>query len=180
MTLPTDRYLQSGSGEVLDAGAGSGRAAVGVLLARPKTTVTALDIYSGYWGIDDNTPARFMKNAATAGAAARAQARTGDMRKMPFNDASFDAVISSYAIDHLGRDGRMNALHEVARVLKSHGEFLLAIVNADWWTWLVSPPMAHHFRPDAARWRAQLEEAGFAVEEEGRQPVTLYWLARKK
>ena len=180
MTLPTDRYLQSGSGDVLDAGAGSGRAAVGVLLARPKTTVTALDIYSGYWGIDDNTPARFMKNAATAGAAARAQARTGDMRKMPFNDGSFDAVISSYAIDHLGRDGRMNALHEVARVLKSHGEFLLAIVNADWWTWLVSPPMAHHFRPDAARWRAQLEEAGFAVEEEGRQPVTLYWLARKK
>jgi hypothetical protein len=40
--------------------------------------------------------------------------------------------------------------------------------------------MAHHFRPDAARWRAQLEEAGFAVEEEGHQPVTLYWLARKK
>jgi len=44
----------------------------------------------------------------------------------------------------------------------------------------VSPPMAHHFRPDAARWRAQLDDAGFTVEEEGNQPVTLYWLARKK
>ena len=41
-------------------------------------------------------------------------------------------------------------------------------------------PMAHHFRPDAARWRAQLDDAGFTVEEEGNQPVTLYWLARKK
>ena len=39
--------------------------------------------------------------------------------------------------------------------------------------------MAHHFRPDAARWRAELHGAGFDVEEEGHQPVTLYWLARK-
>ena len=180
MTVPTDRFLQAGAAHVLDAGAGSGRAAVGVLLERPDATVTALDIYKGYWGIDENTPARFMKNAQVAGAAHRAEARTGDMREMPFKDGSFDAVVSSYAIDHLGDKGRLKALHEVARVLKAHGEFLLLIVNTDWWTWLVSPPMAHHFRPDPARWRAELDQAGFAIEEEGRQPVTLYWLARKK
>jgi ubiquinone/menaquinone biosynthesis C-methylase UbiE len=131
-------------------------------------------------GIDDNTPARFMRNVQIAGATGRAEARTGDAREMPFADASFDAVVSSYMIDHLGREGRTKALHEVARVLKAHGEFLLLIVNTDWWTWLVSPPMAHHFRPDAARWRAELHGAGFDVEEEGRRPVTLYWLARKK
>ena len=180
MRMPTARFLQSGSGHVLDAGAGSGRAAAGVLLARSNTTVTGMDIYSGYWGIDDNTPARFMKNMRIAGAADRANARVGDLRDLPFGDGSFDAVVSSYAIDHLRRDARTTALHEVARVLKAHGEFLLLIVNTDWWTWLVSPPMAHHFRPDAARWRAQLDEAGFTIEEEGTQPVTLYWLARKK
>ena len=180
VTLPTERFLSNGAGHVLDAGAGSGRAAVGVLLARPQTTVTGLDIYQGYAGIDDNTPARFMKNVQIAGANGRADARTGDARQMPFADGSFDAVVSSYMIDHLGRDGRAKALLEVARVLKAHGEFLLLIVNTDWWTWLVSPPMAHHFRPDPARWRADLDRAGFAVEEEGRQPVTLYWLARKK
>jgi SAM-dependent methyltransferase len=180
MTVPTSRFLESGSGHVLDAGAGSGRAAVGVLLTRPHATVTALDVYNGYYGIDDNTPARFMKNAEIAGAADRAEARVGDVRHMPFTDASFDAVVSSYMIDHLPRADRDTALHEVARVLKTHGDFLLLIVNTDWWTWLVSPPMAHHFRPDAARWRAQLAEAGFTVEEEGHQPVTLYWLARKR
>jgi SAM-dependent methyltransferase len=180
MTVPTARFLPAGSGRVLDAGAGSGRAAVGVLLERPQATVTGLDIYDGYWGIDENTPARFMRNAEIAAAADRADARKGDMREMPFTDGEFDAVISSYAIDHLGDKGRMKALHEVARVLKAHGEFLLLIVNTDWWTWLVSPAMAHHFRPDPAQWRAQLGQAGFAVEEEGRQPVTLYWLARKK
>jgi len=180
MRMPTARFLQSGSGHVLDAGAGSGRAAVGVLLAKPQATVTGLDIYDGYFGIDDNTPERFITNAQIAGAAGRAEARRGDVRQMPFADGSFDAVVSSYMIDHLRRDDRTQALHEVARVLKAHGEFLLLIVNTDWWTWLVSPPMAHHFRPDAAHWRALLAEAGFTVEEEGTQPVTLYWLARKR
>jgi len=180
MNLPTDRFLKEGTGHVLDAGAGSGRAAVGVLLARPQARVTGLDIYDGYFGIEDNTPARFMRNAQIAGVAARAEALRGDVRHMPFADGSFDAVVSSYMIDHLRRDGRTQALHEVARVLKARGEFLLLIVNTDWWTWLVSPPMAHHFRPDAARWRAELDRAGFAVQEEGTQPVTLYWLAQKR
>src|SRR4029453_8854070 len=36
MALSTPRFLASGAGRVLDAGAGSGRAAVGGLLARPQ------------------------------------------------------------------------------------------------------------------------------------------------
>jgi len=181
MTLPTDRFLASGEGRVLDAGAGSGRAAVGVLLARPRATVTGLDIYEGYWGIDDNTPERFMKNAGLAGAADRASAQRGDMREMPFRDAEFDAVISSYAIDHLRRDGIAKALAEVARVLKPRGEFLLLIVNVDWRTWLVSPhAIAHHPRQDPGQWRAWLERAGFSVAEEGTAPATRFFLARKR
>ena len=50
MALPTERFLTSGSGRVLDVGAGSGRAAIGVLLARPNATAVGVDIYSGYWG----------------------------------------------------------------------------------------------------------------------------------
>jgi SAM-dependent methyltransferase len=142
---------------------------------------SGLDIYQGYWGIDDNTAERFMTNARIAGAEGRAEARTGDMRKMPFEDAEFDAVISAYAIDHLRQDGRVKSLAEVARVLKPHGEFLLLIVNVDWLTWLVSPhAISHHPRADPARWRALLADAGFAIDEEGRQPATLYFLARKR
>ena len=181
MELPTARFLASGSGRVLDAGAGSGRAAVGVLLARPGTTVTGLDIYQGFWGIDDNTPDRFMTNARIAGAAGRAEARTGDMRDMPFDAATFDAVVSSYAIDHLREDGKVKAVAEVARVLKPRGEFLLMIVNVDWLAWLFSPhAIAHHPAQDPARWRALLEQGGFVVEEEGTKPATRYLLARKR
>jgi SAM-dependent methyltransferase len=178
MELPV-RFLASGAGRVLDAGAGSGRAAVAVLLMRPKAIVTGFDIYSGYWGIDDNTPERFMKNARIAGVADRAATRTGDMRDMPFHDGEFDAVVSSYAIDHLRRDDLMKGISEVARVLKPRGDFLVLIVNPDWLTWVFAPPIAHHPRPDPLRWRSLLEQAGLAVIEEGAKPATLYFLAQK-
>ena len=180
MELPTHGFLPSGGGRVLDVGAGSGRAAVGVLLARPRATVTGVDIYTGYWGIDDNTPERFMANARAAGAGDRAEARTGDMRALPFNDGEFDAVISAYAIDHVRGDGRVKAVAEVARVLKPHGEFLLSIVNVDWLVQLFSPPLAHHPRQDPAPWRALLDKSGFALQEEGTKPGTLYFLSKKR
>jgi SAM-dependent methyltransferase len=180
MELPTERFLASGTGRVLDAGAGSGRAGVGVLLERPKATVIALDIYRGYWGIDDNTPDRFMANARAAGAADRAEARTGDMREMPFGDGEFDAAISSYAIDHLSQKGTLAAIAEVHRVLKPGGEFLLMIVNsADWLVRLMAPPIAHHPRQNPVRWRHMIEDAGFRLEEDGTTVGTFYFYARK-
>ena len=180
MALPTERFLPSGSGRVLDVGAGSGRAAIGVLLARPKATALGVDIYSGYWGIDDNTPARFMRNARIAGVGERADARVGDMRKLPFGDAEFDAVVSSYAIDHLRRAERANAIGEVARVLKPGGEFLLMIIHVDWRTWLVSPLLAHHPSQNPEPWRDLLQANGFTLEEEGTPFATLYFLAKKQ
>jgi len=178
--LPTDNFLASGSGRVVDVGAGSGRATVGLLLARPRVTVTGVDIYSGYFGIDDNTPERLIRNARIAGVASRAQAMVGDARALPLPSGEYDGVISSFAIDHLPRTDIPSALSEARRVLKPGGEFLLMLVNVDWWALLTSPhAMAHHASPDPARWRAMLEAAGFAVEEHGTKPMTLYFLARK-
>jgi len=180
MPLPTERFLTSGSGRVLDVGAGSGRAAIGVLLARPQTTAMGVDIYSGYWGIDENTPERFMKNARIAGVAERAAARVGDMRELPFGNGEFDAVVSSYAIDHLRRAERPKAIAEVARVLKPGGEFLLMIVHVDWKTWVVSPMLAHHPSQSPEPWRQLLQENGFTLEAEGTPFATLYFLAKKQ
>ena len=180
MTLPTERFLTSGSGRVLDVGAGSGRAAIGVLLARPKTTAVGADIYSGYWGIDENTPERFMKNARIAGVADRASARVGDMRQLPFGDGEFDAVVSSYAVDHLRRAERPKAIAEVARVLKPNGEFLLMLIQVDWKTWVISPLLAHHPSQNPQPWRDMLTEQDFSLEEEGTGFTTLYFLAKKQ
>jgi SAM-dependent methyltransferase len=179
MSLPTDRFLTAGSGRVLDVGAGSGRAAIGVLLARPQATAVGVDIYSGYWGIDENTPERFMRNARIAGVAERASAQVGDMRHLPFNNGEFDAVVSSYAIDHLRRAERPQAIAEVARVLKPGGEFLLMVIHVDWKVWIMSPVLAHHPSQDPEPWRVWLRENGFTLEEEGTRLSTLYFLAKR-
>ena len=178
--LPTEQFLASGSGRVVDVGAGSGRAAVGLLLARPRVTVTGVDIYSGYYGIDDNTPERFMVNARIAGVADRAKAMVGDARELPLPTGEYDGVISSYAIDHIPRGDIPKALSEAGRVLKPGGEFLLMIVNVDWWALLTSPhAMAHHPRANPVRWQTMLEAADFEIVEQGTRPMMMYFLSRK-
>lgn len=181
--LPSEQFLASGAGRVLDVGAGSGRLAIGVLKARPQTTVTALDIYSGYFGIEGNTPERLMANARAAGVADRVDWKIGDMRKMPIADREYDAVVSSYAMDHVGHEGAVAAVRETARVVKPQGEFLLMLVNVDWWIRFVSllphHSMDHHPEASAARWRTLLQQEGFQVLEEGTKPGTLYFVSRR-
>jgi SAM-dependent methyltransferase len=173
--LPSDGFLASGAGRVLDVGAGSGRLSIGLLQARPNVRVTALDIYSGYFGIADNTPERLMANARAAGVADRLDWRIGDMRKMPIGDEEYDAVASSYAMDHVGRDGADLAVREAARVLRSGGEFLLMLVNTDWWIRIASVLPHHsmeHPAVQAERWGRRHQTAGLEVGREGTPPGT--------
>jgi ubiquinone/menaquinone biosynthesis C-methylase UbiE len=183
MKLPTAAFLASGDGRVLDVGAGSGRATVAVLRERPRSTVTALDIYSGYYGITDNTPERLRANARIAGVEQRIEIVTGDMREMPLPASSFAAALSVAAIDHLPREGVVVALGEIERVLEPGGQFLLVTVNVDRWLRTALPlPHVHGYfsvKQRADRWRGLIEAAGLAVIEEGTQPGTLYLLARK-
>lgn len=182
--LPTEAFLRRGTGEVLDAGAGSGRSSLMVLLARPRAHVTALDIYRGYYGIDDNTPDRIRANARAGGVEARLDVVTGDMRAMPIADGHFDAAVSAFAIDHLDREGVSEALAEIARVVRPGGEFLLMIVNVDGWLRLAYPfPHGHGYfstPQDIDRWRDSLRDAGFDMIEEGTRPATRYFLAHRR
>lgn len=182
--LPTDAFLASGEGRVLDLGAGSGRAAIGVALARAKTRVTAVDLYQGYYGIDDNTPQRLRRNAAIAGVGGRIDARTADMRQLPFGDGEFDAAISVAAIDHLRWPDIEQALREAARVLKPGGELLVVSLNPDRWVHVAMPVTLHGHgywgqSQKLARWQEAFAKAGFAVDEVGTRPATLYWLVKK-
>ena len=183
VALPTERFLPTGSGRVLDAGAGSGRSTLMVLLSRPAAKVVALDRFTGYYGIVDNTPDRLRANARAAGADERVEIEVGDMREMPFEDGSFDGVVSVAAIDHLNRDGVERTLAEVTRVLRPEGQFLLMVVNPDIWTRIAMPFLHGHGyfggRAHPERWRSQLSAAGLEVVEEGTQPASLYFLTQK-
>ena len=184
LPLPTQRFLASGTGRVLDMGAGTGRSTLMVLEARPQTTVVALDLfaesYERHFGTGQSGQERLLSNLKTAGLENRATIQTGDMRKLPFEAATFDGVVSTYAIDHLGRDGVTASLSEASRVLKPGGDFLMMVIAKDaWLKFAFGPMLLHTGTRSPARWTSLMQDAGFQMVEQGTRPGTLYFLARK-
>jgi len=180
--LPTHGFLASGYGRVLDLGAGSGRSSIMVLRGRPNATLVALDNFSATY-IRDHGPAKLLANLRAAGVDRRASLQTADMRSLPFPDASFDAVVSAYAVDHLDRDGIRRTLLEAARVLRPRGQILLQVMYPDGWMRFAWGPMLLHGANGPrlqARWQSFLQQAGFDVVEEGREPASLYLLGVKR
>ena len=115
----------SGHERVLDAGCGLGLALIGC--AKKLTTGKAVGI--DLWAAKDlsnNNPEATRANAAAEGVADRVDVETGDITRLPFPDASFDAVISMTVLHNIrSRDGRDQALRELVRVLKPGGRIAL-------------------------------------------------------
>lgn len=179
--LPTEAFLPSGTGRVLDLGAGTGRSSIMVLQERPRATLVASDLFgksfAQHFGPGERPEARLLANLKAAGVESRATIETADMLKLPFDDRAFDAIVSAYAMDHLGRDGARTALAEAHRVLKPGGDFLLVLVANDGWAKLAfGPLLSHGGTYGAAWWRGAATTAGFTVREEGTRPVTTYFL----
>ncbi len=190
-TLPTQAFLASGSGKVLDMGAGTGRSTLMVLEARPAATVVALDLFGGSYtqhfgaagdkkSLVEQGTEKLMANLRAAGVDNRATVQAGDMREMPLPSNSFDAVVSAYAIDHLNQNGIGKALSEASRVLKPGGDFLLILITKEVWLDIAWGPIVMHSHMHGPRdWEGFLRDAGFKIVEEGTQPGTLYLLAHK-
>jgi ubiquinone/menaquinone biosynthesis C-methylase UbiE len=183
-SLPAQNFLRAGKGRALDLGAGTGRSSIMVLQARPEATLVALDLFGDsfarHFGQSASPQQRLLANLKAAGVEQRATIETGDMRKLPFGPAAFDAIVSAYAIDHLNREGIRQALAEAARVVKPGGEFLLILIANDGWArFAFGPLLSHGAVRGAGWWAARLQEAGFQVLEEGARPITIYFLARR-
>lgn len=69
-------------------------------------------------------------NALAEGVADRVELHTADMRELPFDDASFDVVVSNVAIHNIAaRAGRDQAIDEAWRVLRPGGRLLIADIS---------------------------------------------------
>jgi len=115
----------SGSERVLDAGCGLGLA----LIACAKRLTTGQAIGIDLWSAKDlswNDPENTRANAEAEGVADRAEVMSGDIRRLPFPDGWFDAVVSMTVIHNIpSRAGRDQALRELVRVLKPGGRMAI-------------------------------------------------------
>ena len=97
---------------ILDIGCGTGTLATMVKLQQPQVDVVGLDP-------DPKALQRAKRKAEHTGAAVDFVLGFADA--IPFPDASFDRVMSSFMLHHLTLDGKRAALADVARVLKPGG-----------------------------------------------------------
>lgn len=115
----------SGQECVLDAGCGRGLA----LIACAKKLIGGRAVGVDLWAAKDlsnNNPKATLANAAAEGVADRVEVETGDITRLPFPDASFDAVVSITTIHNIpSRDPRDQALNELMRVLKPGGRIAI-------------------------------------------------------
>src|SRR5882672_5793630 len=124
-----DLLAWRGDEHVLDVGCGRGLFLIGA--ARRLTTGRAVGIDK--WQAEDlsgNNAAGALDNAMIEGVADKVEVQTGDARKLPFDNASFDVVLSSMALHNIYNAGeRQTAVREIARVLKSGGRVLIVDVR---------------------------------------------------
>ena len=114
-----------GHEHVLDAGCGLGLALIAC--ARQLTTgkATGIDLWAAK-DLSNNKPDATRANAAAEGVADRIEVDTGDITKLPYADASFDAIISMTVLHNIpSAEGRDQALRELVRVLKPGGRIAL-------------------------------------------------------
>jgi ubiquinone/menaquinone biosynthesis C-methylase UbiE len=107
------------SHRVLDLGCGTGTLTLGIKKKLAEGPVAGLDGDRKILGMARNKASR---------AGAEVLWNCGLAHELPFADAVFDRVLSSFLFHHLTRENKRKALAEIFRVLRKGGEFHLA----DW------------------------------------------------
>lgn len=124
-----DKIVWRGDERVLDVGCGLGLFLIGAAKRLKTGRAVGIDLWQAE-DLSGNTPAGTLKNATIEGVADKVEVHTGDARKLPFHDASFNVVLSSMALHNIYNAGeRQTAVREIARVLKSGGRVLILDVR---------------------------------------------------
>lgn len=125
-----DRLHLRGDEQVLDMGCGRGAVLTAVARRLSTGRVTGVDIWSRK---DQSGNARevTLRNASLEEVGDRVQVDTGDMRALPYPDATFDLVVSSLAIHNIRSNAdRKRAVVEGFRVLKPGGRIVIVDIRA--------------------------------------------------
>jgi ubiquinone/menaquinone biosynthesis C-methylase UbiE len=107
---------------VLELATGSGEMFRRLIQANPNGKTFGLDL-------SPNMAARTQRRARTEFPSAQSHCGAVDVRNMPFQDASFDAVVCCYLFELLSHDDIRLTLGEIRRVLRADGKFSLVVIG---------------------------------------------------
>lgn len=120
-----DSLRLKGNEKILDVGCGRGMFLIEAAKRLKTGKVYGIDL----WHAKDqsgNGPESPLNNAEIEGVSDRIEIQTADMQSLPFENETFDLVLSSLAIHNIEEEeGRKLALKEILRVLKPGGRFIL-------------------------------------------------------
>lgn len=109
-------------GKLLEIGPGPGYVSIEIAKLLPEMEIIGLDI-------SDTMIEIAKKNANEHGLSERIQFRKGDASKIPFEDRSFDFVVSSGSLHHWKKP--VQVFNEVYRVLKSNCRAMISDLRKD-------------------------------------------------
>jgi ubiquinone/menaquinone biosynthesis C-methylase UbiE len=122
----------NGDETVLDIGCGRGLTLIGAAKRLTSGQAKGIDL----WRSEDqagNSPEATQENAQREGVLNRISIDTGDARKLPDPDCSFDVVTSHWVVHNsANRHDRQVALHEMLRLIRPGGMILLADITGSW------------------------------------------------
>src|SRR5215212_4165789 len=82
------------------------------------------------YGMDISSQVLLSASRAAARAGVTPRLVRGDLRHLPFEDGTIDAVVSTSTLDHLPDHDRLTAVREMHRVLRPNGVLVLTCDNA--------------------------------------------------
>ena len=115
-----------GDETVLDVGTGAGILLIGAAKRLSRGgCATGIDIWSAK-DLSDNSAAATHRNVAIEGVADRCDVRTADATDIPFEDVSFDVVVSLLCLHNIEpKPKQAKACREIARVLRPGGRVVI-------------------------------------------------------
>jgi SAM-dependent methyltransferase len=133
--LITERMLDTvpwtGTEKVLDVGCGPGLSLIAAAKRLTTGKAIGIDKWAVIHGETHNSKAITVENARIEGVLDRVEVHDGDAGAIPFPDATFDTVVSSFVFHHLAREVQTKALREIVRVTKAGGRILITDDRTD-------------------------------------------------